>query len=137
MLTLALWRSCLRGAGFEEHSEVLTNASATRRVPTGHRIVLAALCGILAALVTFQKNVREPTPRDFEQVWYAARAILNGAYPYSQIGPGLAFDWPFPLVYPLPAAVIAIPFAPFPAQAATVLFSAIAGVAFAWALMEY
>jgi hypothetical protein len=100
-------------------------------------MVLAALCGMLAAFVTLQKNAREPTHRDFEQVWFAARALLSGAHPYSQIGPGLAFDWPFPLVYPLPAAVIAIPVAPLPAQAATVLFSAIAGVAFAWALMEY
>lgn len=116
---------------------MLTALLATQRVPARHRIVLAALCGMLAALVTLQKNMREPTPRDFEQVWFAARALLSGAYPYDHIGPGLAFEWPFPLVYPLPAALIAIPVAPFPSHTATVLFSAIAGAAFAWALMEY
>jgi len=116
---------------------VLTALLNSQRVPTRHRVVLAALCGMLAALVTIQKNIREPTHRDFEQVWFAARAVLSGVYPYSQIGPGLPFEWPFPLVYPLPAAVVAIPFAPFPAQTATVLFSGIVGVAFAWALMEY
>jgi hypothetical protein len=108
-----------------------------RRVRTRHRIVLAAVCGMLAAFLTMQKNVREPTHRDFDQIWFAARAILSGADPYSQIGPGLAFNWPFPLVYPLPAAVIVIPLAPLTAQAASVLFSALAGAAFAWALMEY
>jgi hypothetical protein len=87
--------------------------------------------------VTIQKNIREPTPRDFEQVWFAARAILRGANPYTQIGPGLAFDWPFPLVYPLPAAVIAMPLAPLSAHVATALFCALAGAAFAWALMEH
>src|SRR6476619_7094140 len=108
-----------------------------RRVPTGQRAAVAVLCGLLAALVTIQKNLREPTPRDFEQVWFAARAILAGADPYAQIGPGLAFNWPFPLVYPLPAAVIATPLAPLSAQVATALFSALAGAAFAWALMEH
>jgi hypothetical protein len=92
---------------------------------------------MFSAFVTLQKNMREPTHRDFEQVWFAARALLSGAHPYSLVGPGLAFDWPFPLVYPLPAAVIAIPLAPFPALVATVLFSTLAGVTFSWALMEY
>jgi len=116
---------------------VLTTLLENRRVPTRRRAVLAGLCGLLAALVTIQKNMREPTRRDFEQVWFAARAILSGADPYAQIGPGLAFDWPFPLVYPLPAAVIATPLAPFSAEAATALFSALAGAALAWALMEH
>jgi hypothetical protein len=116
---------------------VLTALLATDRVPPRIRILLAAACGLLAALVTVQKNIREPSPRDFEQVWFAARALFRGANPYGEIGPGLAFNWPLPLVYPLPAAVIAVPMAPFPANWATVLFSSLAGAAFAWALMEY
>lgn len=121
----------------QQHRELLTAPLAIRPVPIRHRIPLAALCGLLAAFVTLQKNLQEPTHRDFEQVWFAARALLSGKNPYTQVGPGLAFEWPFPLVYPLPAAVIAIPFAPFPALVATVLFSALTGAAFAWALMEY
>jgi hypothetical protein len=116
---------------------VLRTLLQERRVPAGQRAAVAVLCGLLAALVTIQKNVREPTPRDFEQVWFAAGALLRGVDPYTQIGPGLAFNWPFPLVYPLPAAVIATPLAPLSAHAATALFSALAGVALAWALMEY
>jgi hypothetical protein len=88
-------------------------------------------------LVTVQHNLREPTPRDFAQVWFAARSILHGVNPYHAVGPGRAFDWPFPLLYPLPAAVIAIPFAPLAENAATVLFMVVGGFAFAWALMEH
>src|SRR5215204_5884832 len=109
----------VRVVPLRKNDDVLTALLATRRVPTRHRIVLAALCGMLAAMVTLQKNAREPTRRDFEQVWFAARALLNGTNPYAQVGPGLAFDWPLPLVYPLPAAVISIPFAPLHASAAT------------------
>jgi hypothetical protein len=99
--------------------------------------LLALLCGLLAGFITHQKNVLEPTPRDLEQVWFAARSILAGVNPYPLVGPGLALNWPFPLLYPLPAAVIAIPFAPLSIGVATVLFSALGGFALAWALMEY
>jgi hypothetical protein len=116
---------------------VLTELLRAPRAQRRPRIALSLLCGMLAGLVTIQKNSREPTPRDFEQVWFAARSILAGANPYPRVGPGLDFDWPFPLLYPLPAGVIGIPFAPFPAELATVLFSIIGGALFAWALMEY
>ena len=108
-----------------------------RCVPTRTRAALAMLCGLLAGMVTVQKNIREPTPRDFEQVWFAARALLAGTSPYRQVGPGLAVDWPFPLLYPLPAGVIGIPFAPFSVHLATIIFSVLGGAIFAWALMEY
>ena len=109
----------------------------TNRVPTRPRTGLAICCGLLAGMVTVQKNAREPTPRDFEPVWFAARALLGGTSPYRQVGPGLAFDWPFPLLYPLPAGVIGIPFAPLSVHTATVLFSMVGGAIFAWALMEH
>ena len=102
---------------------MLTALLAARRVPSRPRTVLAVFCGLLAGMITIQKNLREPTPRDFEQAWYAARAILAGTNPYQQVGPGLAVDWPFPLLYPLPAGVVAIPFAPFSVHASAVLFS--------------
>ena len=115
----------------------MTALLRTQRVPTRPRAFLSLMCGLLAGGVTIQKNAREPTPRDFEQVWFAARSILAGTNPYLHVGPGQAFDWPFPLLYPLPAGVIGIPFAPFSAQTATILFSILGGAAFAWALMAY
>ena len=129
--------SSVGAARLPESSDVLTALLAARRVPHGPRTALALFCGLLAGVITIQKNLREPTPRDFEQAWYAARAILAGSNPYQQVGPGLAVDWPFPLLYPLTAGVVAIPFAPFSVHASAVLFSFIGGVLFAWALMEH
>jgi hypothetical protein len=106
-------------------------------VPRRRRSALSVLGGVVAGLVTLQKSLHAGYPRDFGQVWFAARAILHGQNPYPLVGPHLAYDWPWPLLYPLPAGVIAIPFAPLPLMAACVLFSALAGAAFAWALLEY
>jgi hypothetical protein len=91
---------------------------------------------MVAGAVTWQANVTKPWPRDFGQVWYAARAVLRGADPYSLIGPGHAYAWAWPFLYPLPAAVAAVPLAPLSEAAACVTFSVIGGTLFAWALME-
>jgi hypothetical protein len=115
----------------------MVEARVTSTVPTRQRVALALIGGVIAGGVTLQKSLRFHYPRDFGQVWFAARAILHGTNPYPLVGPHLAYDWPFPLLYPLPAAVIALPLAPLSELAACVLFSALAGAAFAWALMEY
>lgn len=36
-------------------------------------------------------------------------ALLNGTNPYDVVGPGRLFEWNFPLLYPLPALVLASP----------------------------
>ncbi|MDB4884122.1 MAG: hypothetical protein JWL95_2888 [Gemmatimonadetes bacterium] len=106
-------------------------------VPIRRRLLLSVLLGMITGAVTLQRILNSPLPRDFGQVWFAARSILAGLNPYALVGPHLAYDWPWPLLYPLPAAIIAIPLSPFPLPIATVLFSTLAGMAFAWALMEY
>jgi hypothetical protein len=74
---------------------------------------------------------------DVLQLWAAARAVLDGRNPYHVVGPGLAFEWPYPLLYPLPAALVTLPLAPLSAIAATTIFGGIAGTVFAWTLMEH
>jgi hypothetical protein len=106
-------------------------------VPVFQRTWISILLGGVAGGVTLQKALRIPYSCDFGQIWYAARAILRGADPYALIGAGLAYEWPWPFLYPLPAAIIAIPVAPLPRVLATVVFSVLAGGAFAWALMEH
>jgi hypothetical protein len=76
-------------------------------------------------------------PQDFDQVWFAARAWLLGQDPYALIGPGRAFEWTFPLFYPLPAAIAMTPLAPLPAPWADAAFIAIGASCFAWAVMRY
>jgi hypothetical protein len=112
-------------------------SSSDRRVPSVRRLWLSILLGGLAGGVTLQKVLRIPYSTDFGQIWFASRAILKGANPYALIGAGLPYEWPWPCLYPLPAAIIAVPFAPFSRAVATVLFSFLAGAAFAWALMEH
>jgi hypothetical protein len=106
-------------------------------VPRQRRAALSVLLGLVAGAVTWQANVVKPWPRDFEQVWFAARSIVAGVNPYPLVGPGLAFDWPWPLLYPIPAALVATPLVPLPASWASVVFMVIGGAAFAWALMEH
>ena len=115
----------------------ITAVLQTRRVPLRQRSVLSGALGLMAGWMTVLENIRTIGHRDFGQVWFAARAILHGSDPYSLIGVGREFSWPWPFIYPLPAAVAAIPLAPFTEHAATVIFSVCAGAAFAWALMEF
>jgi hypothetical protein len=108
-----------------------------RRVPTRRRLAICILLGCVAGLMTARESARVPGPRDFGQVWFGARSILDGVDPYPLVGPGLAYDWASPLVYPLTAALVAVPFAPFPQPIASLLFAAIGAAFFAWVLMEY
>jgi hypothetical protein len=57
-------------------------------------------------------------------VFYAARIWLHGGNPYEPtlIGPGKPFESDWPLVYPLPALVIAAPFALLPLKLVDPLF---------------
>lgn len=87
--------------------------------------------------MTARESARVPGPRDFGQVWFAARSVLDGVDPYPLVGPGHRFDWPSPLVYPLPAALAALPLTPFPESTASLLFATLGGALFAWALMEF
>jgi hypothetical protein len=115
----------------------ISDALATTTVPTRHRAVIAALGGLVCGAVTLQKSLSADYPRDFGQVWFAARMLLHGTNPYPLVGPHLAYDWAYPLLYPLTAGAIALPFAPLSMTVADLLFSALVGAAFAWALMEY
>ena len=121
----------------EVRSGWVTRILAAERVPTRTRLILSLVLALVGGGVTLQKNIVLPIPRDVDQVWFAARSVLNGLDPYQLIGPGRAFEWPAPFFYPLPAALIMIPLAPFPETVASVLFSAIAGGCFAWALLAY
>jgi hypothetical protein len=61
---------------------------------------------------------------DIDQVWFAARALLDGRNPYELIGPGRQFEWPWQFYYPLPAAVMFMPLAVLPVECARFFMSA-------------
>lgn len=118
-------------------TDAIAREGATERVtPAPSRRLRAALAiaaSVLSGLRAFIFVSGDAKPRDFDQVWYAARALLAGRNPYFEIGPGLPFDWPAPLYYPLTAAVAVTPLAALERWVAAVLFAAIASGAFVWA----
>jgi len=97
------------------------------------RACLAIAASLLSGLRAFLWVAGEAKSRDFDQVWFAANALLAGRNPYTEIGPGLRFDWPAPLYYPLTAAVAVMPLSAIVRSVAAVLFAALAGGAFVWA----
>jgi hypothetical protein len=101
------------------------------------RVLICVVFALFAGGLTYFTALADSYPRDFGQVWYAARVVLNGGNPYDAIGPGRAFDWPWPFYYPLPAAILALPLAPFTQPVAVGVFMALGGGAFTWALTEH
>jgi hypothetical protein len=90
-----------------------------------HRNLLIALgAGLLGgALVWFYYARYAPTVwSDFDQIWLAGRALLDGRDPYLSVPAG-GFPWPF--YYPLPAALLGLPFAPLSLLHGRVVFAAL------------
>jgi len=78
-----------------------------------------------------------PGGSDFDQLWFAARVLVHGGDPYQAIGPGRAFEWGWPLLYPLPTVVAALPFAALPLLMARILFAGLSAGALAFALSKH
>jgi hypothetical protein len=68
---------------------------------------------------------------DIDQVWYAARALLDGRDPYTAVmaDPPFADNnrFGFAFYYPLPAALLVLPLAKFPIEVTRVVMAAGAG----------
>jgi len=75
-----------------------------------------------------------PAHRDFDQVWFAAHAMLHGQSPYQLIGPGKPFYWPWNFYYPMTAAVVGLPVAWLPMLAARLVFVGLSAFAFTYTI---
>ena len=69
---------------------------------------------------------------DFDQLWIGARALLHGSDPYVAVPQG----FPWPLYYPLPAVIVAVPFAWMPKELAHAVFAALGAGVLAFALLR-
>jgi hypothetical protein len=110
-------------------------ADRGRRRVTLHalaRVEIAVMAAVVAGGLAFR--AASTGHQDFGQLWFAARAVLAGQDPYPLIGPGRPFEWPAPVFYPLPAALLAVPFAPWSEPVATAAFAALSIFALAWTL---
>ncbi len=92
---------------------------------------IAALAGVRSYMSHGTPSVR---PSDFMQLQVAARVWLSGADPYTAIGPGLAFDPGFPLIYPFTAVMVAAPFALLPSLLPDVMFVVCGTALLLWAV---
>lgn len=98
------------------------------------RIFLTATIGLASAAVVLAQSQQRPMPSDFAQIWAAARGLLGGSNPYDIVGPGRPFEWDFPLLYPMPAVVVGVPFALLPLRVAEILFVGLSAAALTWVL---
>jgi hypothetical protein len=73
---------------------------------------------------------------DFTPAWFGARAFLQGRNPYELLGPGLEFDWLWPLNYPATAFLVASPLSFLPQLPAAMVFVAIGAGLFTYALTK-
>ena len=94
------------------------------------------MIGVAAALGAFVVFATNPefVAKDFTYPWRAARALLAGDDPYRVIRPSGPYPFESVFPYPLPAAVVAIPFALVPAAVGGALFFGLSTGAMAYAL---
>jgi hypothetical protein len=101
------------------------------------RLYVALAIGIVSGAIAALRFARMPWhPSDFGQLWFGAVALRHGADPYALVGPGLQYDWPWKLFYPVTSMVVALPLSYLPEMLATFLFVAVSGGLLAYALTE-
>ena len=103
-----------------------------------HRVGLSVACGSWGVFIAYfgMNAVPEQLAKDFSWPWRAARALLEGLDPYQVILATGPYPYNVGLLYPLPAGLLAIPFAPFPPALAGALFVGISATLLAWALTK-
>jgi len=90
-------------------------------------LVLTILFVIAARLAFYAAHSGLGT--DFDQLYFAARHLTSGENPYP-----ISSQWAYPLFYPLPAVLVAIPFTILPVALARPAFDICSGILLAWAL---
>ena len=91
--------------------------------------------GLFAALLCYGRHVTMPNHSgDFGLAWFGARAMIGGKNPYQLVGPGLEYNWPWPLVYPATSFVAALFVSWLPHLTAILVFVFISSALLAWSV---
>jgi len=109
-------------------------AAPPRPTPLWIRIVIGLAAGVWGIALALLRGRNVDDIKDFDQAWHAARGLLAGVNPYDVVGPGRTFEWEWPLLYPLPAVLIAVPFSFVELPVARMLFVAVSSALLAFAL---
>jgi hypothetical protein len=86
--------------------------------------IVAMFAGIIAATAVQGALQGELRP-DVDQIWFAARVLVEGRNPYDLIGPGREFNYRWNLFYPLPAVLPFTLLASFPVLVSRVVMSSL------------
>jgi hypothetical protein len=98
----------------------------------GARLAVAVAIGALASvLVWLSYHGHADAVSDWDQCWLAARALLQGSSAYGAVN---ADTSPWPLIYPLPAVLVSLPFAPLPLGVGRALFAGVTSGLLAYAV---
>ncbi len=99
-----------------------------------HRpLVVSAIVGGCAALfVWFHYTGSPDSYSDFDLLWLGAHALLTGENPYWRLA-----DYRWPPFYPLPAFLLAVPFAPLSLLAARCAFAFVTASVATWAVYRH
>ena len=105
------------------------------------RIVIALCVAVIAAGIAYLKLTHrwltgEAGAADFTWWWRAGHALLNGDSPYRTIDATGPYPFREGFLYPLPAAVVSVPFAVVDLPTGFVLFCAVSAGVLAFALMR-
>jgi hypothetical protein len=98
---------------------------ACARLPLGFRVAVSLALGAWGAFITYFSLIVAPQhlAKDFTWPWRAARVLLERHNPYEVIQATGPYPFNVGLFYPLPAGIVALPFAPLsPAIAGTAFF---------------
>jgi hypothetical protein len=109
-----------------------------RPLTAGERGFVACAVGFGAGMTAWlsMHTVPEMAAKDFTYPWRAARALLAGQNPYDVIVPSGTYPFESYLPYPLPAAVVTLPFALVPAQVGAAIFTGVTSALLAWLLIR-
>ncbi|MBA3560608.1 MAG: hypothetical protein H0W30_18660 [Gemmatimonadaceae bacterium] len=113
------------------------SAAPTKPPPLWIRGLIALGAGAWGVALVLMRGGDDRDMKDLDQAWYAARALIAGGNPYDVVGPGQAFEWGWPLLYPLPAVLIAVPFSFANLPLARLLFVAISSALLGFAFTRH
>jgi len=108
----------------------------TERLPLGFRLSISFALGAWGAFITYFSLIVTPNhlAKDFTWPWRAARVLLERHNPYDVIQATGPYPFNVGLFYPLPAGVVALPFAPLSAPIAGTAFIFVSAALLAFGL---
>lgn len=109
-----------------------------RALTAADRLITALALGGWGAFIAYFSMRSHPhhLAKDFSYPWRAARALLDGHDPYQVIQAVGPYPFNAGFFYPLPAAVLAIPFAPLRPEVAGALFVGLSSALLAWGVLR-